>query len=137
MMKLKKIRCRNREIALKAIVRNAQIQEDDPVKLRELNESIAAACKLKPRDVAAVHTETFRGIAAALEKGERVQIADFGIFTVKEVPGVDGAPAKKVVRFRQREAQEGEEQKKGKERKKRAKDAHVGADAAETAAPAE
>lgn len=74
------------------------------MKLRELNESIATACKLKPRDVAAVHTETFSRIAAALEKGERVTIADFGIFTVREVPGEDGAPAKKIVRFRQREA---------------------------------
>ena len=105
------------------------------MKLKELNESIAATCELKPRNVAAVHAETFRGIAAALEKGERVQIPDFGTFTVKEVPGEDGAPAKKVVRFRQREAEPGEE--KGKDRKKRAKNAEAGSEAAETAEPAE
>jgi nucleoid DNA-binding protein len=104
------------------------------VKLRELNERIAAACGMKPKDVAAIQTETFRCITAELEKGERVTIADFGIFTVKEVPGEDGAPAKKTVRFRQREAQEGEEKAKTKDRKKRAKD---GGEAVEVAAPAE
>ena len=105
------------------------------MKLKELNESIAATCELKPRNVAAVHAETFRGIAAALEKGERVQIPDFGIFTVKEVPGEGGAPAKKVVRFRQREAEPGEE--KSKDRKKRVTEAKAGGEAVKFAEPAE
>jgi len=104
------------------------------VKLKELNERIAAACELKPKNVAAVHTETFRGIAAALEKGERVQIPEFGIFTVKEVAGEDGAPARKIVRFRQRETQEGDDQPKGK---KRAKETQGAGEAAGTAEPSE
>jgi DNA-binding protein HU-beta len=100
------------------------------MKLKELNERIAAACELKPKDVAAVQAETFRRIAAALEKGERVQVPEFGIFNVKEVAGEDGAPAKKIVRFRQREADAA--QPKAKERKKRNKAAQD-----EATAPAE
>jgi DNA-binding protein HU-beta len=134
-MKLKKMSCRKGEIALKAVLETHKFEGITLVKLKELNEGIAAACELKPRNVAAVHAETFRGIAAALEKGERVQIPDFGIFTVKEVPGEGGAPAKKVVRFRQREAEPVEE--KGKDRKKRVKQKEAGGETAETAEPAE
>lgn len=104
------------------------------MKLKEMNERIAAACELKPKAVAAVHTETFRHIAAALDKGERVTIPDFGIFTVRDVPGENGAPAKKIVRFRQRDAQEDEEKAKLRERK-RAKATEDGAEAAEIATP--
>lgn len=105
------------------------------MKLKELNERIAAACALKPKDVAAVQAETFRRIAAALEKGERVQIPEFGIFTVKDVAGENGAAAKKVARFRQREAQVDAEQPKAKDRRKRDKAARE--EAADVAAPTE
>jgi DNA-binding protein HU-beta len=107
------------------------------MKLKEMNERIAAACTLKPKDVAAVHTETFRGIAAALEKGERVQIPDFGIFTVKEIPGENGAPAKKMVRFRQREAEAGTEAGEAKPKAKGDRKKRKAEEAAKTAEPAE
>jgi DNA-binding protein HU-beta len=110
------------------------------MKLKEMNERIAAACEMKPKDVATVHVETFRRIAAALEKGERVQIPDFGIFTVKEVPGENGAPAKKIVRFRQREAgaeaETGSQKPKAKADRKKRKAEEAG-EAAKTAEPAE
>ena len=97
------------------------------MKLRELNEQIATACGLGAKQIAGVQAETFRGIAAALEKGERVQIPDFGVFTVKDVEGTDGQPAKKVVRFRQR----GEEDEKGERKKRDKKEAGKTAELAE------
>ena len=108
------------------------------MKLKELNEQIAKTCDMTPKAVAAVHAETFRLIARMLDKGERVFVPDFGVFTVKVVEATEGQPAKKMVRFRQRgndEAGDESEGKEGKERKKRAKK-----EAAETsaeAAPAE
>ncbi|GEM_PF-2202976 len=96
------------------------------MKLKELNEQIAKACDLTPKAVAGVHAQTFRLIAEALDKGERVAIPDFGVFSVKDVAGEEGRPGKKLVRFRQRGSDEaaGEEvnAKDGaKERRKRAK----------------
>src|ERR1700733_4544846 len=100
------------------------------MKLKELNEQIAKACDLTPKAVAGVHAQTFRLIAEALDKGERVAVADFGVFSVKDVAGEEGQPGKKMVRFRQRGSDEaaGEEantkdgaKEAGKERRKRAK----------------
>jgi nucleoid DNA-binding protein len=90
------------------------------VKLKELNERIAQACDLKPQMVASVQAQTFRLIAASLEKGERVSVPDFGVFSVKDVEGEEGKPPKKLVRFRQRSGEEDGENA-GKEGKKRAK----------------
>jgi nucleoid DNA-binding protein len=87
------------------------------VKLKELNEQIAAACEMTPRAVANVQAETFRRIDAALARGERVHVPDFGIFSTKEVAAEDGQPASRSVRFRRRDDEDGR-----KSRKKRAKE---------------
>lgn len=114
------------------------------MKLKELNEQIAKTCNLTPKAVAGVHAETFRLITEALDKGERVAVADFGVFSVKDVAGEDGQPGKKLVRFRQRGSDEaaGEEantngsaKEDAKERRKRAK--KEAAEASGDAAPAE
>lgn len=114
------------------------------MKLKELNEQIAKVCGMTPKAVAGVHAETFRLIAEALDKGERVAVADFGIFSVKDVAGEEGQPGKKMIRFRQRGSDEaaGEEdaakeggKEAGKERRKRAK--KEAAEASGEAAPAE
>jgi nucleoid DNA-binding protein len=57
-----------------------------------------------------VQVETFRALRAALDKGEKVVIPEFGLFMVKDVEGEDGAAGKKVIRFRARNG----EGKKGK-----------------------
>jgi nucleoid DNA-binding protein len=72
------------------------------MKLKELNETIASACNVRAQVVTAIQAETFKQLAAALDKGERVSIPDFGIFTMKDVAGEEGQPGKKVVRFRQK-----------------------------------
>jgi len=114
------------------------------MKLKELNEQIAKACGMAPKAVAGVQAETFRLIAQALDKGERVFVPDFGVFSVKDVEGEEGQPGKKMVRFRQRSSDEaaGEEanaeddaKEGGKERRKRAKKEAAGASG--EAAPAE
>ncbi len=70
------------------------------MKLKELTEAVAAACGMNPRAVNTVQVETFRLMRAALEKGERVTIPEFGVFTTKTTVGNDGEVGKKVVRFR-------------------------------------
>jgi hypothetical protein len=82
------------------------------MRLKELNEAIAAACNVRPNVVTAVQTETFRQIRLALDKGEKVVAPEFGIFVSKEVPGEPGAPAKRIVRFREKLA-EGEKKEGG------------------------
>jgi len=74
------------------------------MRLKDLNEAIAAACNVRPNVVTAVQTETFRQIRAALDKGEKVVAPEFGTFVAKEVPGEPGAQPKKIIRFRERPA---------------------------------
>lgn len=80
------------------------------MKLKELNEAIAQTCDVRASVVAAVQNETFRQIRAALDKGEKVIIPDFGLFMVREIQG-EGGP-KKMLRFRERVG-EGKKDKKG------------------------
>jgi nucleoid DNA-binding protein len=78
------------------------------MRLKELNDAVAATCNVRANVVTAVQNETFRQIRLALDKGEKVSLPEFGTFVVKEVPGEPGSAAKKVVRFReQRPASEG------------------------------
>jgi nucleoid DNA-binding protein len=84
------------------------------MKLKELNEAIASACNVRAQVVTAVQTETFRQLGAALDKGERVAIPDFGIFAMKEVAGQEGQPGKKVVRFRQKSGEGRKKEGEGK-----------------------
>ena len=70
------------------------------MKLKELSEAIAGKCNVRAQVVNAVQAETFRQVQAALEKGEKVTVPEFGVFTLKDVAGEEGAPGKKVVRFR-------------------------------------
>ena len=93
------------------------------MKLKDLNDAIATACNVRANVVAAVQDETFKQIRAALDKGEKVQIPDFGLFMMKDVAGAEGEPGKKVLKFRVRtgEGKKGEGKegggKKGKGRK--------------------
>ena len=80
------------------------------MKLKELNDGIAAACNVRANVVSQVQAETFRALRTALDKGEKVIVPEFGLFLVKDVPGEDGAAGKKVIRFRARSG----EGKKGK-----------------------
>jgi nucleoid DNA-binding protein len=112
------------------------------MKLKECNEAIAKACDLTPKAVAAVHAETFRLITGALEKGERVFVPEFGVFTVKDIEATGDQPAKKLVRFRQRGEEEKTEDGEAKdtadrkERKKRKTEAAAGAASEPAAAEA-
>jgi nucleoid DNA-binding protein len=84
------------------------------MRLKELNDAVAATCNVRANVVTAVQNETFRQIRIALDKGEKVVLPEFGTFVVKEVPGEPGAAAKKIVRFReQRPEAEGAAAKKG------------------------
>jgi nucleoid DNA-binding protein len=88
------------------------------MRLKELSEAIASACNVRPNIVSSVQTETFRQLRAAIEKGEKVAIPDFGIFLMKDVEGENGAPAKKVIRFRAKSGENAEKAgKKGKGKK--------------------
>ncbi len=71
------------------------------MRLKELNDAVAATCNVRANVVTAVQNETFRQIRIALDKGEKVVLPEFGTFVVKEVPGEPGAAAKKIVRFRE------------------------------------
>ena len=92
------------------------------MKLKELNEAIAAACSVRPNIVSSVQTETFKQLRAALDKGERVVIPDFGIFLVRESAGEDGAPAKKSIKFRLRDEEDTVAKKERRKEKKAAKE---------------
>lgn len=72
------------------------------MKLKELNDAIAATCDVRGNVVTAVQNETFRQIRVALEKGEKLIIPDFGMFILKEMPAVNDQPAKKTIRFREK-----------------------------------
>jgi nucleoid DNA-binding protein len=85
------------------------------MKLKELNEAIATACNTRPNVVSSIQAETFKQLRAALDKGEKVIVPDFGQFVVRDVPAQGETPAKKVIKFR---AKSGEEKakKEGKEK---------------------
>jgi nucleoid DNA-binding protein len=72
------------------------------MRLKELNDAIAAACNVRPNVVSQIQNETFRALRAALDKGEKVIVPEFGVFLLKDVPGEDGAPGKKLIRFKSR-----------------------------------
>jgi nucleoid DNA-binding protein len=79
------------------------------MKISEFSDEIASACGTRAKAVIAVQKETFRLLRAALDKGERVQIPEFGIFSMKDVAGKEGEPDKKVVRFKTRDGKAGKE----------------------------
>jgi len=88
------------------------------MRLKELNDAIAATCNVRANVVSQVQTETFRALRDALDKGEKVMVPDFGMFMIKDVPGEDGAPGKKLVRFRPRSGEKKDKKdKKGKKGK--------------------
>ena len=76
----------------------------------ELVNAVAEKTQLKKKDVKLVIDTLFETIAAALEKGEKVQLVDFGTFEVKKMEGRTGVnprtkakikiPARKVPKFR-------------------------------------
>ena len=95
------------------------------MRLKELNDAIAAACNVRANVVSKVQDETFRAMRAAFDKGEKVQVPDFGIFMIKDVEGEGGAPGKKLVRFRLRGGEKGDKKgKKGKAGKENQNGAH-------------
>jgi len=84
------------------------------MKLKELNDTIAATCNVRVNVVASIQNEMFKQLRAALEKEDKITIPEFGIFSVREVPGEDGQPAKRKIRFRLKSA----EKKAGRKAKK-------------------
>jgi nucleoid DNA-binding protein len=93
------------------------------MKLKELNEAIAAACNVRANVVSQVQNETFRALRAAIDKGEKVVVPEFGIFLIKDVPGEEGAPGKKVMRFKARSGDKSGKAKKEKREKRKGKTA--------------
>jgi nucleoid DNA-binding protein len=93
------------------------------MKLKELNDAIAASCNVRPNVVSSIQAETFKQLRAALDKGEKVIVPDFGQFVVKDVPAEGDKPARKVVKFRMK-SDEPKARKEGKEKgaKKKAKE---------------
>jgi hypothetical protein len=76
--------------------------------------------------VHAVQAETFRQLLAAIEKGEKVIIPEFGVFSRREVEEADGQPAKKVIRFKVRASEgEGKAGKTGKSEARKQKRAEA------------
>ncbi|ANE41837.1 MAG: HU family DNA-binding protein [Fervidobacterium sp.] len=77
---------------------------------KELVNAVAEKTQLRKKDVKLVIDTLFETIAAALEKGEKVQLVDFGTFEVKKMEGRTGVnprtkakikiPARKVPKFR-------------------------------------
>lgn len=71
---------------------------------------VAEKTQLKKKDVKAVVDTVFEAIAEALEKGEKVQLVDFGTFEVKMMESRTGVnprtkakikiPARKVPKFK-------------------------------------
>ena len=98
------------------------------MKLKELNDAVAAACDVRGNVVTAVQNETFRQIAAQLEKGEKVIIPDFGMFVVKDVPATGDEPAKKTIRFRLKSGDDEKKKEGRKNKNKGAEDASTGDD---------
>ena len=97
------------------------------MKLKDINDAVATACNVRPNVVNSVQAETFKQLRVALEKGEKVMIPGFGVFVTREVPGKEGEPAKKSLRFKLRdEAEQAEKEKKSKEARKAKKAAAGG-----------
>lgn len=92
------------------------------MKLKELNEAIAAACDVQPKVVGAVLTEAFKQIRTAVQKGEKLTIPEFGVFVAKEVATDGDGGTRPSLRFRERSPDE-DEQKKAKRAEKKAKKA--------------
>jgi nucleoid DNA-binding protein len=103
------------------------------MKLQDLNQDIAAACETKPKVVAAVQKETFRRLREALAKGEKVQIAEFGAFSPKEIPAAGETPARTVVKFKLREEAQAAGRKERKQARREAAKAAEGEGAKEGA----
>ena len=102
------------------------------MRLKDLNDAIAAACNVRANVVTQVQAETFRALRAAVDKGEKVIVPEFGMFILKEVPSEDGTPGKKVLRFRGRSGEKKDKKnKKGKGARNENKDA-VSADGDES-----
>ena len=102
------------------------------MKLKDINDAVATACNVRPNVVSSVQAETFKQLRIVLEKGEKVMIPGFGVFVTREVPGKDGEPAKKSLRFKLRdEKEQAEKEQKAKEARK-AKKAAGGDVAAES-----
>lgn len=97
------------------------------MKLKELNDAIAATCNVRANIVTAVQNETFRQLRTALEKGEKITIPEFGIFVTKDVPAENGQPAKKLIKFRAKDGGGGEDRKAKREEKKKQKAAESAA----------
>ncbi|PHJ12320.1 integration host factor, partial [Fervidobacterium sp. SC_NGM5_O18] len=57
---------------------------------KELVNAVAEKTQLRKKDVKLVIDTLFETIAAALEKGEKVQLVDFGTFEVKKMEGRTG-----------------------------------------------
>jgi hypothetical protein len=104
------------------------------MRLKELNDAIATACNVRANVVTQVQAETFRALRAAMDKGEKIVVPEFGMFLVKDVPGEGGAPGKKVVRFKARSGENKKDKagKKGKGKKKDRAAAKENKDAATT-----
>lgn len=88
------------------------------MKLKELTEAIAKSCGVNTAVAVAVQDETFRHMRAELDKGEKVVVPDFGVFSIKESTDAAGAP-KRSVRFRAK-TEETKEARKAKKAKKAA-----------------
>ncbi len=77
---------------------------------KSLVNAVAEKTQLKKKDVKAVIDTLFETISESLEKGEKVQLVDFGTFEVKQMEGRTGVnprtkakikiPARKVPKFR-------------------------------------
>jgi nucleoid DNA-binding protein len=96
------------------------------MKLKELNDAIATTCNVRPSVVSSIQAETFKQLRAALDKGEKVIIPEFGHFVVKDVPAEGDKPARKSVKFRAKSGEpkakkEGKEKKGGRKAKGEAK----------------
>jgi nucleoid DNA-binding protein len=83
------------------------------MKLKELNDAIATTCNVRPNVVSSIQAETFKQLRAALDKGEKVIVPDFGQFVVRDVPADGDKPARKIVKFRAKSG-EGKSKKEGK-----------------------
>ncbi len=82
------------------------------MKLKELNDAIATTCNVRPNVVSSIQAETFKQLRAALEKGEKIIVPDFGQFVMKDMPAEGEKPARKLVKFRFKAADEKDNAKK-------------------------
>ncbi|HOK87972.1 MAG TPA: HU family DNA-binding protein [Fervidobacterium sp.] len=86
------------------------MKEGDFMNKKTLVNAVAEKTQLKKKDVKAVIDTLFETISESLEKGEKVQLVDFGTFEVKRMEGRTGVnprtkakikiPARNVPKFR-------------------------------------